>query len=57
MPKLDGKAALVTGGTGGIGLAAAPALAKQGAYVYIPVVAKGNPDLGENVKGLSENAN
>jgi NAD(P)-dependent dehydrogenase (short-subunit alcohol dehydrogenase family) len=35
MPKLDGKVALVTGGTSGIGLAAANALAKEGAYVYI----------------------
>src|SRR6267143_682336 len=35
MPKLDGKIALVTGGTSGIGLAAASALAKEGAYVYI----------------------
>ena len=35
MLKLDGKIALVTGGTSGIGLAAAAALAKEGAYVYI----------------------
>jgi NAD(P)-dependent dehydrogenase (short-subunit alcohol dehydrogenase family) len=35
MSKLDGKVALVTGGTSGIGLAAATALAKEGAYVYI----------------------
>jgi NAD(P)-dependent dehydrogenase (short-subunit alcohol dehydrogenase family) len=35
MPKLDGKVALVTGGTSGIGLAAAKALAKEGAHVYI----------------------
>ena len=36
MAKLEGKAALVTGGTGGIGLTAAPALPKEGAYVYTP---------------------
>jgi NAD(P)-dependent dehydrogenase (short-subunit alcohol dehydrogenase family) len=35
MPKLDGKISLVTGGTSGIGLAAANALAKEGAHVYI----------------------
>jgi NAD(P)-dependent dehydrogenase (short-subunit alcohol dehydrogenase family) len=35
MPKLDGKVALVTGGTSGIGLAAAKALAAEGAHIYI----------------------
>jgi len=35
MPKLDAKVALVTGGTSGIGFAAAKALAKEGAHVYI----------------------
>jgi NAD(P)-dependent dehydrogenase (short-subunit alcohol dehydrogenase family) len=35
MPRLDGKVSLVTGRTSGIGLAAANALAKEGAHVYI----------------------
>ncbi len=35
MPKIDGKIALVTGGSTGIGLAAAKALANEGAYVYV----------------------
>jgi NAD(P)-dependent dehydrogenase (short-subunit alcohol dehydrogenase family) len=35
MPRLEAKVALVTGGTSGIGLAAAKALAKEGAHVYI----------------------
>ena len=35
MSRLDGKVSLVTGGTSGIGLAAANALAKEGAHVYV----------------------
>jgi NAD(P)-dependent dehydrogenase (short-subunit alcohol dehydrogenase family) len=35
MPSLDGKVSLVTGGTSGIGLAAANALARAGSHVYI----------------------
>src|SRR5712664_2980435 len=35
MPSLEGKVSLVTGGTSGIGLAAANALAREGSHVYI----------------------
>jgi NAD(P)-dependent dehydrogenase (short-subunit alcohol dehydrogenase family) len=56
MGKLDGKIALVTGGTSGIGLAAAKALAKEGAHVYItgrqgPELAAAMKVIGPNVTG------
>lgn len=35
MSALTGKTALVTGATSGIGLAAARALAEEGAYVFV----------------------
>src|ERR1700757_4497008 len=54
MPKLDGKVALVTGGTSGIGLAAATALAKEGAYVYI--TGRRERELGSAVQGIGGNA-
>jgi NAD(P)-dependent dehydrogenase (short-subunit alcohol dehydrogenase family) len=54
MPKLDGKISLVTGGTSGIGLAAANALAKEGAHVYI--TGRCEPELRTAVQQIGRNA-
>src|ERR1700745_3084737 len=54
MPKLDGKVSLVTGGTSGIGLAAANALAKEGAHVYIN--GRREPELRTAVQQIGRNA-
>ena len=54
MPKLDGKVALVTGGTSGIGFAAATALAKEGAYVYI--TGRRERELATAVREIGGNA-
>ncbi len=54
MPRLDGKVSLVTGGTSGIGLAAANALAKEGAYVYI--TGRREPELRTAVQQIGRNA-
>src|SRR5213594_1442598 len=54
MPKLDAKVALVTGGTSGIGLAAAKALAKEGAHVYI--TPRREQELATAVQQIGENA-
>ena len=53
MGKLGGKTALVTGGTSGIGLAAAKALAKEGAHVYI--IGRREPELAAAVKEIGPN--
>ena len=54
MPRLDGKVSLVTGGTSGIGLAAANALAKEGAHVYI--TGRREPELRTAVQQIGGNA-
>lgn len=50
--KLEGKIALVTGGSSGIGLATAQRFAKEGAYVYI--TGRRQAELDKAVKAIGE---
>ncbi len=57
MGKLEGKAALITGGNGGIGLATARQFVNEGAYVFItgrrdPELAAAVEEIGRNVTGV-----
>jgi NAD(P)-dependent dehydrogenase (short-subunit alcohol dehydrogenase family) len=57
MGKLDGKIALVTGGTSGIGLATAKQFVNEGAYVFITgrrdaELAAAVKEIGKNVTGV-----
>jgi len=57
MGKLEGKAALITGGNGGIGLATARQFVNEGAYVFItgrrdPELAAAVEEIGKNVTGV-----
>jgi NAD(P)-dependent dehydrogenase (short-subunit alcohol dehydrogenase family) len=57
MGKLDGKIALVTGGSSGIGLATAKQFVREGAYVFItgrrdPELAAAVKEIGTNVTGV-----
>jgi NAD(P)-dependent dehydrogenase (short-subunit alcohol dehydrogenase family) len=57
MHRLDGKIALITGGTSGIGLATAKQFVNQGAYVFItgrrePELAAAVKEIGRNISGV-----
>jgi NAD(P)-dependent dehydrogenase (short-subunit alcohol dehydrogenase family) len=57
MGKLEGKIALITGGTSGIGLATAKEFVNEGAYVFItgrrdPELAAAVKEIGRNVTGV-----
>src|ERR1700739_4169111 len=54
MGKLDGKIALVTGGSSGIGLATAKQFVNEGAYVFI--TGRREPELAAAVKVIGSNA-
>jgi NAD(P)-dependent dehydrogenase (short-subunit alcohol dehydrogenase family) len=54
MPKrLEGKVAVITGGTDGIGLATAKLFVKEGAYVFI--TGRRQKELDEAVKAIGTN--
>src|ERR1700689_5186028 len=53
--KLEGKVAVITGGTEGIGLATAKLFVKEGAYVFI--TGRRQKELDEAVKAIGSNAN
>jgi NAD(P)-dependent dehydrogenase (short-subunit alcohol dehydrogenase family) len=52
--KLEGKVAVVTGGSGGIGLAAAKRFAEEGAFVFI--TDRRQPELDAALKEIGSNA-
>jgi len=51
--RLEGKTAVITGGTEGIGLATAKLFAKEGAYIFI--TGRRQKELDEAVKAIGSN--
>src|ERR1700722_18670093 len=61
MGKLEGKVAVITGGSSGMALAGAQRFVEQGAYVFLTVRKQGGPDeavklIGRNVTGVQRDA-
>jgi len=59
MGKLEGKIAVITGGTSGIGLATATEFVNEGAYVFITgrrdaELAAAVKEIGRNLTGIQE---
>ena len=57
MPRLEGKIAVITGGSSGIGLATAKRFVKEGAYVFIigrrqAELDKASAEIGSNVTAV-----
>jgi NAD(P)-dependent dehydrogenase (short-subunit alcohol dehydrogenase family) len=57
MPRLEGKIAVITGGSSGIGLATAKRFVKEGAYVFITgrrqaELDKASAEIGSNVTAV-----
>ena len=57
MPRLEGKIAVITGGSSGIGLASAKRFVKEGAYVFITgrrqaELDKASAEIGSNVTAV-----
>ena len=61
MKKLEGKVAVITGGSSGIGLATAQRFVEEGAYVFItgrrqPALDEAVKTIGRNVTGIQADA-
>lgn len=61
MSKLNGKVAVITGGSSGIGLATAKRFVHEGAHVYItgrrqPELDKATSEIGSNVTAVKGDA-